>query len=486
MLQLLPPDECRRLIDLFNEAGYTFEAITGGGHLTERASHRYGTVKYLLEKTAEASAFHTLARWFAIGVSVPADAAGKFLPPGLIDLLVRSGMIRENADQLEPTVMLSPLGTMLVASDPVLKWEEGPADLVLWPNPTTRQLFNFTIRKPFGSALDLGCGCGVQALGAAPHSDSVVATDLNARAAEFSSFNARLNGLANVECVTGDCFEPVERRTFDLIVANPPFFITPSSGLMFCENTLELDLFCRKLAREAPRYLNESGFFQMVCEWVEIEDQPWRERIAEWVNASGCDAWVIRQYTMSPSKYGADRAHQRPPNLDPEGHGFFTDWLSYVHEKRITAVHGGLIAMRKRSGPNWLRIENESVSLDSPIGDLILEGFEARDLLDGNPDAKLMEICPRVAKDARLVQLLGPSDQGWSQRSLRLQLAGARPRQIDIDPAVAQFIGGLNGTIRLGQLIQNVAARADAPLERVTRECMAVTRKLLAEGYLEA
>jgi SAM-dependent methyltransferase len=484
MLQLLPLDDCRRLIELFLDSGYTFAALTQGRNLTERASRQYGTIKYLLEKTQEPTAFNTLARWFTIGVPVPAWAAAKGLPDWAVPLLLKSGMLRQNGDQLETTVMMSPLDTMLIASDPVLKWEESPDDLVLWPNPTTQQLFNFTIRKPVRSTLDLGCGCGVLALGAAFHSESVVATDLNPRAVEFSAFNAQLNGIVNVECLAGDCFAPVADRTFDLIFANPPFFITPSSSMMFCENTLELDLFCRKLAREAPKFLNESGYFQMICEWVEIEGQPWRERIAEWMESSGCDAWVIKQYSTVPSKYGVERGQQRPPHSEEESTRVFADWLAYVHEKKIVAVHGGLIAMRKRSGANWLRIEDEPVLIDNLIGDLILEGFETRDVLDQNSDAGLMQMSPRIAKDARLVHLLEQTDQGWTPRTLRLQLTGARPRKIDVDPGVAHFLGALNGSVRLGDVIQSMAQRTDAPIEKVARECVSVVRKLLAEGYL--
>jgi len=486
MLQLLPPDDCQRLLDFFSEAGYTFEAMSGHGYLQERASHRFGAgaVKYLLEKTAEPTASHTLARWFAVGVPVPAAVAHERLPAWVTELLLKSGMIRRNADQLAPSVMLSPLGTMLVASDPVFKWENDPSDFVVWPHSSAWQLLNFTIRKPFSSALDLGCGCGIQALGAASHCEIVVATDLNPRAALFTAFNARLNGIANVECVSGDLYAPVAGRRFDLIVMNPPFFISPESGLLYCENPLELDLFCRRVAREAPQYLNESGFLQMVCEWVEIKDQPWRERVAEWLDSSGCDAWIIRQYTSTPLQYGADRTQQRPPGTHPEGGEFFANWVDYVQEKKITAVHGGLITMRKRSGANWLRIEDEPVSIDSVKGDLILKGFEVRDALDSASDAALMEIRPRLAQDARLVQQLGQSDQGWSAQSLRLHLASLRPRQIDIDPNVAQFVVRFNGSASLGDLIRELAGRANAPMEQVARESVALTRKLLDEGYL--
>ena len=33
---------------------------------------------------------------------------------------------------------------------------------------------------------------------------------------------------------------------------------------------------------------------QMLCEWAQIKDQPWEERIAEWLQQTGCDAWVMK------------------------------------------------------------------------------------------------------------------------------------------------------------------------------------------------
>ena len=119
--------------------------------------------------------------------------------------------------------------------------------MVLWPNPSTRLLQMFTIRRPSGATLDLGAGCGILAILASGHSRQVVATDLNPRATEFARFNVWLNGVKNVDCLTGDTFQPVQGRTFDLIVSNPPFFVTPSTGQIYCENSMELDGYCREL-----------------------------------------------------------------------------------------------------------------------------------------------------------------------------------------------------------------------------------------------
>ena len=33
---------------------------------------------------------------------------------------------------------------------------------------------------------------------------------------------------------------------------------------------MELDQYCRRVAREAPAHLKEGGYLQMVCEWVQI------------------------------------------------------------------------------------------------------------------------------------------------------------------------------------------------------------------------
>ena len=69
--------------------------------------------------------------------------------------------------------------------------------------PATETLAHLTVRRPATRALDLGTGCGAQALWLARHSESVVAVDVNPRALALASFNASLNGIANVQCREG-------------------------------------------------------------------------------------------------------------------------------------------------------------------------------------------------------------------------------------------------------------------------------------------
>ena len=73
----------------------------------------------------------------------------------------------------------------------------------------TRTLLEMTVRDQVDSALDVGCGCGIQALYLATHARRVVATDVSARACALTQFNAALNETT-IDVREGSLFEPVE------------------------------------------------------------------------------------------------------------------------------------------------------------------------------------------------------------------------------------------------------------------------------------
>ncbi len=74
-------------------------------------------------------------------------------------------------------------------------------------------------------ALDLGTGCGIQAIVLAARGYHVAAVDLNSEAVRCARANAVINGLEDrIEVHEGDLFAPVGARRFDLVVFNPPFF----------------------------------------------------------------------------------------------------------------------------------------------------------------------------------------------------------------------------------------------------------------------
>ena len=62
-----------------------------------------------------------------------------------------------------------------------------------------------------------------------------------------------LNNLGQVSIRLGDRFDPVAGECFDLIVANPPFVISPSRRYLFRDSGLPVEELCRLIV---PRCTN--------------------------------------------------------------------------------------------------------------------------------------------------------------------------------------------------------------------------------------
>jgi SAM-dependent methyltransferase len=128
--------------------------------------------------------------------------------------------------------------------------------------PTTEVLARASFpQTDIGTALDLGCGCGVLALLLARVATQVVATDLNPRAVAMTRLNAALNGIENVSVRQGDLFAPVAGERFDLIVSQPPFLgcADGESRVLFLHGGRRGDELTRRIVEELPAYLSAQG-----------------------------------------------------------------------------------------------------------------------------------------------------------------------------------------------------------------------------------
>ena len=399
MLQCLDADESRELCGFLRDSGYNTQALTKVFDRTEIPQVHLLKL-FMAGIVLEPNRLNTLFRWFWIGTSVEEPVAREVIPERVMELSLKSGLLVAEESGFSSPIRISPFGKLLVLSDhAIAKKGSLRADTVLWPNPTSLLCHHLSMLAPVGRTLDLGTGNGVLALEAAPHSGSVVATDLNARAREFFDFNASLNGIANLEFREGNAFEPVRGERFDLILANPPFFVTPTVRRVYSDNSMELDGFCRMLVREAPGHLNEGGYCQMLLEWVEFKGQPWRERLAEWLKDLGCDAWLLSIYTRTCVDYSLIRVHEDRDEIagtDAQA-ALVNTWQKYFESLGVNAIYGGILVLRRREGPNWVRMEELASIPKRPFGDFMRRVFDNRDYLE----AVRMRRCWRVVRYCR-------------------------------------------------------------------------------------
>ena len=484
MISLITQRDSTRLRGFFEEAGYTEGNLRKQLGAPELPSRELRNLPRLLDRTSEPSLLNALLRWFWLGIPQQTASIESLVPGDFLSMLKASGLLDAAGDSLAPAAMVLPFGGFLVASDHPASFERQQSELVLWPNPTSKFLARFTVRRHSRATLDLGTGSGILSLGVAGISDVVVATDLNLRALTFTEFNAKLNAIDNIETLSGDCFAPVAGRTFDLILSNPPFFITPQRDYMFCDNSMELDQLCRRLAKEAPAHLNEGGYMQMLCEWAQVAGQPWEERIAEWLEGTGCDAWVMKGLTQDPAEYAQHRIRETSPDSSTDVE-LYEGYMAYYRSRKVEAIHDGLVVMRRRTGPNWVLIEEVPKTPTGDLGEVILRTFAARDLLQSmEDDQSLLSACPRLADNVRLNQICDQSGDQWRAESLTLQLVTGFPFHLTVQPLVAEFLATCDGKRSAEEAIRAFATSASAPLDQVQRECLAMIRKLIEKGFM--
>ncbi len=394
--------------------------------------------------------------------------------------LLAAGLVVEDGGDLVASVLLVPVGDLLIAGD---RYQKMPAEMqaehVLSVNPPARLLANFTVRKPVSRLLDLCAGNGIQALAASASADEVIATDLNPRALKFSAFNAALNGIGNIESRCGAGFAPVAGEKFDQIVCNPPYILTPEQRYMCTDNTMALDGFCKSLLDQAPAFLEEGGLLQMICEWVETEKQGWRERLSEWFVGNHCDAWVICSGYSSVAEYVTRRSQQTLADPEAKDSSKSSDWLAYFRSHGVTGIRSGFIQLRRRQGKNWRSFTSLGERTRGAVGDSIAAGLVWRDRYLGLADARVLDLRPRPVAD--LSEL--PAQQA-APGSARLVIGSGLPVSFLASPGVRSMLRAMDGTRSVADVCDTLARQAGVPLEHAQAEGCSVVRELLSQGLL--
>jgi tRNA1(Val) A37 N6-methylase TrmN6 len=425
-----------------------------------------------------------LIRLFYFGESVPFNTGEKFIPQEVLKALLEFELVQRIGERLQSACTLTKFGDLLLAFDSRRRFHAHPSDLVLGVSPTTRILANCSMARPEGSFLDLGAGCGTLALAVAPHVATVIATDVNRRALGFARLNAALNGVKNVLFLFGDRFEPVAGRRFDSIVSNPPFLLGPTNGMLYTENKIDLDGFVESLARTASEYLEEDGVFQMACEWAELASEPWEARLRRWFESCHCDVHIWWGYKFSNAEYARKRAVEQG-ELDPESVGAsFCHRITYLNERCVKSIYGGLITLRRRSGENWFWVEEMQTRPAGPIGEALRERYSTRDIVESKNVETILGARPRLPAQVTLMTESAQRERAWGIERSYLERTGDLPAKMVLDAMLVKLAAQFDGSETLGTLLKRVASEHNVPMDRVIPEGLRITEVLAIAGLI--
>ncbi len=432
---------------------------------------------------------------FSLGLPTAADDLAVALPRTGVTGAVELGIVEPHGAHVVALCDLRPHGddldhTWWVASDPTEHARSGPlpVDHVLGIGGASTTLASWTPRTPVARALDLGTGSGVQALHLSGHAESVVATDLSERALGYAAFNAALNA-ATWDLRGGSFLDPVAGETFDLIVSNPPFVITPrAEGVPHYEyrdGGAAGDDVVAALTKGVGAHLAPGGIAQLLGNWETTEGEDWRDRVGEWVAESGLDAWVVQRDVQDPAEYAElwSRDGGHLPGT-PEHDALVGAWLDDFAARGVTQIGFGIITLHRPTVEREPFVDLVEIGgpVASPMGPTIAAGVATRDHLAGIDDDAVLETAWRCAPDVTTETHAEPG--ATDPHVIVLRQGGGLRRAIRLDTLDAAFVSVCDGELTARQSLTAISGLLDLPTDEALATGVTLIRRLAADGFL--
>ena len=512
-------DRLARLREAFAAVDYTVDGVERflGAEASE-ALHRDLLVPAALQAAragAEAPALAALVRVFLLAQEVRAEevpavddlVAARFLAPvEATDRVAALVDVRPYAsDGGLATWVCSDLGGVQLAArrgdghDAALR-----RDHVVGIGPATVNLAQLTPREPIVRALDLGVGMGVQTLHLLEHTEHVVATDISARALEFARVNlllaapslgidpARLDERVSLRL--GDLLEPVAGESFDLVVSNPPFVITPrreaeqaSEQYTYRDGGRPGDRIVEGLVCGLGEVLAPGGLAIMLGNWeVHEGDDSWHTRLGSWPS-SDVDLWAVQRERATPVEYADMWLRDAAENAELDSwRTAFVAYLDDFADRGVAEVGLGILVLRRRAdagAPTWRRFEELGHRLGQPLAPAVRGTLDRVAWLAELNDDELWDETLVIAGDVTEERHARPGDEHPS--AILLRQGGAFRRTYPCSTELSGFVSVCDGELTAGQIADALAELLEVEAGALRASLIGQVRELVEFGFLE-
>lgn len=496
-----------RAQSLFKDAGFTEERICRELGIPNVAL----IAKVFRDGPDRAAALESpvlgvLLRVFTFTQTVPRNEVERAVERSALDSLLaldllRIGRFDSVAAGLEDVyyspVYLYPVAGFVIASDRHDNPDGSPLALppdVVFPaiDAGTLRFLGLLPRRPAEEALDLCSGTGIGALVLSRHVQRVIAADITPRATHFTQFNVLLNGRSNVEVVQGDLFEAVAGRTFDRIVAHPPYVPAVTDRHVFRDAGETGERVLRRIVADLPHYLRPRGtFYCLTAAWDSAEG-PLESRIRHWLGEREreYDVLFAEQESVAPERVAgwlADKSdaaapearvlweqHFREAGLERNVYGAI---VLRRRDERDVSAGGQPVTERPRLGPR-----TDGACLEWALrwhrwrADQTASGTLSRALLDSRPEL-----------GARLRVRVTHAPRDGSLQITEIVLESDRPFRsaTGIEPWMLKLVEGF-GNGRTAREVYDHAQAAGASPEAFGHDHFATLVAMMVErGYVE-
>ena len=481
-----------RLDELFGEDAAA--ALTRGHRVRARRA---------LDLIIEFDPAAVLGRLFVLGLSADIADVALALPGLELEGAVELGLISVGDIDCRPLVDLRPYSftdswgaaEWWLASDlgELALGGALPEDHVLGVGGASLTLAGLQLGRASNLALDLGTGCGIQALHASRFAGRVIATDISQRALNYASFNAELNGIRTIEFRLGSMFEPVEGERFDFIVTNPPFVITPRAdgvpSYEYRDGGRVGDAIVSEVIAGAATHLRPGGVAQLLGNWEYRAGEDGLDRIGGWIDAAGLDGWVVERERQDAALYAQTWIRDGGTRAGVESDRLEEAWLDDFDARGVTAVGFGYVVLRARfdglrhrSSTPLRRLERLDGPVATGLGAQLAATLDAYDWQASLDDEDLARAKLVVAPDVTEERHYWPGDEHPAVMNLRQ--GGGFARSYPLGTALAAVVGACDGELSIGAICAAVSELLQADEGELLAEVLPSIRELVIVGML--
>jgi carbamoyltransferase len=349
----------------FNESNirdqYSFESDPDGAFVLPKFHRR---------KASHVSGLDALVYLFMGQESLPVDCVAQSMGSRFLSKLQEASLIQipEKGATCRATVRIEPVKELLVCADrfpqksssiePVLR-----PDHVYRPWDFSAQIYTRIVpHTRCESFLEMCCGSGYVCLTAARHfAQSVCGVDINPRAIRFAEFNKKLNGIENVTTYCGNLFEPVQSRTFDCIVAHPPYVPALVNSVTYRDGGVDGERISTDLIRGVPEHLSDGGEFHSYLVLSDRIDAPAELRVRKMLGeyAQEFDVALLILAERSPASYLLKRADPNPFTEEYE------QKVKACRQLGITNFLSTVLTIQSRRGISPSTFRNRAISSET-------------------------------------------------------------------------------------------------------------------------
>ena len=476
-------EQARRVRESFIAAGFTVDGVNAAlGPVAAAALGREERVPVLrVFPDSATSALASYVRLFILGDEVMAH------PDVPATDLIELGLAKSIDGLLHPLMEVRPYGDddhdFWVVSDlSHISRRELKPEHVLGVGGASTTLAHITPRMEVGSAADIGAGCGVQSLHLATHVEKIVATDISHRALDAARLSAALSDV-EFELRQGSFLEPIKNQTFDLVVSNPPFVISPKAVFEYRDGGLRGDEVGRQLVQDLPAHLNDQGIAVMLANWLHVRGEDWRERVRSWVTGLGVQAWIVQRDVQDPAQYVntwlRDAAAEGAAVDDHQ----YDEWLNGFENLNAQAIGFGWIVLRK-TGTELITIEDHSMAHRLPTGGEVIQELDNQVLLENLDAFAILNSVFRAADGLVVAPSSHFVDGQWMPGLVTMSRPQGWRSAVSVDDVGLSLIKALDGYTPVGELLDALAQDTGIDPDEVLAGGLLTIRALLAAGLV--